>query len=202
MQRENDGRNDFDFLVGNWKMRHRRLKECLKGSTEWEEFEGTAVGKKLLNGLGHCDEVIMNRKTGATHGFTLRLFDVNSKEWSIYWAAGTSGTLDVPVVGKFKDGVGEFYSQEVWEGRHIFCRFTWSKITANSAQWEQAFSIDGGKTWETNWVNKFEGDMVSRKIINGLGILDENLIHTKTGPVHAMALRLFNPPSKEWSIYW
>jgi hypothetical protein len=156
MQTENDGRNDFDFLVGSWIMRHRRLKERLKDCKEWEAFDGTAVGKKLLNGLGHCDEVVMNRKTGPTHGYTLRLFDVNSKEWSIYWAAGTSGILDVPMVGKFKDGVGEFYSQEVFEGRHIFCRFIWSKTTANSAQWEQAFSIDGGKTWETNWVNTFE----------------------------------------------
>ena len=112
--------------------------------------------KSSLNGLGHIDEVIMNRTSGPVHGYTLRLFDVNSKEWNIYWAAGTSGTLDVPMVGKFKDGVGEFYSQEVWEGRHIFCRFIWSKITENSAQWEQAFSIDGGKTWETNWVNTFE----------------------------------------------
>jgi len=156
MQTENDGRNDFDFLVGTWKMRHRRLKERLKGSTEWEEFEGTAVGKKLLGGLGHCDEVIMNRETGPTHGITLRLFDVKSKEWSIYWAAGVSGMLDVPMIGGFKNGIGEFYSQEVYEGRHIFCRFIWSKITANSCQWEQAFSMDGGKTWETNWMNTFE----------------------------------------------
>jgi hypothetical protein len=156
MPTENDGRNDFDFLVGKWIMRHRRLKERLKGCKEWEEFEGTAAGRKLLNGLGHCDEVIMNRETGPTHGYTLRLFDVGSKEWSIYWAAGMSGTLDVPMVGKFKDGVGEFYSQEVFESRHIFCRFIWSKITANSAQWEQAFSVDGGTTWETNWVNTFE----------------------------------------------
>jgi len=116
MQTENDGRNDFDFLVGSWKMHHRRLKERLKGCTEWEEFEGTAVGKKLLNGLGHCDEVIMNRATGPAHGYTLRLFDMNSKEWSIYWAAGTSCLLDVPMIGKFKDGIGEFYSHEVWEG--------------------------------------------------------------------------------------
>src|SRR6266498_3833016 len=87
MRTENDGRNDFDFLVGNWIMRHRRLKERLKECSEWEEFEGTAVGKKLLNGLGHCDEVIMNREMGPTHGFTLRLFDLQSKEWSIYSAA-------------------------------------------------------------------------------------------------------------------
>ena len=156
MQTENDGRHDFDFLNGNWIMRHRRLKERLKGCTEWEEFDGTAVGRKLGNILGHSDEVVMNRTAGPAHGFTLRLFDVNSKEWSIYWATGANGLLDVPMIGKFKDGVGEFYSQEVFEGRHIFCRFIWSKITANSAQWEQAFSVDGGQTWETNWVNTFE----------------------------------------------
>ncbi len=156
MQTENDGRNDFDFLVGHFIMRHKRLKERLKDCTEWEEFDGTAIGKKVLNGLGHTDEVIINRETGYNHGYTLRLFDVNSKEWSIYWSAGVSNMLDVPMIGKFKGGVGEFYSQEVYEGRHIFCRFTWSKITADSAQWEQAFSIDGGKTWETNWMNTFE----------------------------------------------
>jgi hypothetical protein len=156
MEMENDGRNDFDFLNGNWIMRHRRLKERLNGCTEWEEFDGTAVGRKLEKILGHTDEVVMNRTSGPAHGYTLRLFDVNSKEWSIYWATGASGLLDIPVIGKFKDGVGEFYSQEVFDGRHIFCRFKWSKITANSAQWEQAFSIDGGKTWETNWVNTFE----------------------------------------------
>jgi len=93
------------------------------------------VGKKLLNGLAHCNEVVMNRESGPAHGFTLRLFDVKSQEWSIYWTAGASGMLDVPMVGKFNEGVGEFYSQEVFEGRHIFCRFTWSKITVDSARW-------------------------------------------------------------------
>lgn len=156
MVTENDGRNDFDFLVGNWKMHHRRLKERLNGCTEWEEFDGTAVGKKLLNGLGFCDEVVMNRGTSPSYGFTVRLFDVKSKEWSIYWAAGASAILDVPVVGRFKNGLGEFFSQEIFEGRHIFCRFTWSRVTTNSPQWEQAFSIDGGMTWETNWMNTFE----------------------------------------------
>lgn len=156
MQTENDGRNDFDFLIGSWKMHHRRLKERLKGCTEWEEFEGTAVGRKLPNILGHSDEVVMNKESGPAYGYTLRLFDVKSKEWSIYWATGASCLLDVPMIGRFKDGVGEFYSHEVFEGSHIFCRFIWSKITANSAQWEQAFSIDGGRTWETNWMNTFE----------------------------------------------
>ncbi|HEU0293551.1 MAG TPA: hypothetical protein VFR47_12490 [Anaerolineales bacterium] len=156
MQTENDGRNNFDFLTGTWKVHHRRLKERLKGSTEWEEFEGTCVDKKILNGLGNFDEVIMYRETGTFHAVALRLFDINSKEWSIYWAAGTSGMLGVPVVGSFKDGRGEFYSHETFEGRYIFCRFVWSNITVNSCQWEQAFSADGGKTWETNWIMEHE----------------------------------------------
>jgi hypothetical protein len=156
MQTENDGRNDFDFLVGKFIMRHKRLKERLTGCTQWEEFDGTAIGKKILNGLGHTDEVVIHRSTGYNHGYTVRLFDVNSKEWSIYWSAGASNVLDTPMIGGFKNRIGEFYSQEVFAGQHIFCRFTWSKITADSAQWEQAFSIDGGGTWETNWMNTFE----------------------------------------------
>lgn len=156
MQAENDGRTDFDFLTGTWKVHHRRLKERLKGSTEWEQFEGTCVDKKILNGLGNFDEVIMHRETGTFNAVAMRLFDINSKEWSIYWAAGTSGMLGIPLVGIFKDGRGEFYSHETFEGRYIFCRFIWSNITANSCQWEQAFSVDGGKTWETNWIMEHE----------------------------------------------
>jgi len=156
MQTENDGRNDFDFLTGNWKVHHKLLKGRLKGSTEWEEFDGTCVDKKILSGLGNFDEVIMYRETGTFNAVALRLFDINSKEWNIYWAAGTSGMLGIPVVGGFKDGRGEFYSHETFEGQYIFCRFIWSNITANSCQWEQAFSADGGKTWETNWIMEHE----------------------------------------------
>jgi len=156
MQTENDGRNDFDFFTGTWNMHHKRLKERLKGSTEWEEFEGTCVDKKIVNGLGNFDEVTMYRETGTVHAVTVRLFDINAREWSIYWAAGASGMLDVPMIGGFKDGRGEFYAQEVFEDRHIYSRFIWSKITANSCQWEQAFSEDGGKTWETNWIMEHE----------------------------------------------
>jgi hypothetical protein len=153
---ENDGRNDFDFLIGTWKVHHRRLKERLKGSTEWEEFDGETVDRKILNGLGNLDENILHRETGSIHAISLRLFDPQSKEWSIYWSTDRTGILDVPVSGGFRDGLGEFYSREIFEGRHIFCRFIWSKITANSAQWEQAFSEDGGKTWETNWIMELE----------------------------------------------
>jgi len=156
MQIENDGRNDFDFLIGSWKVHHRRLVERLKESVDWEEFEGDTVDRKILDGLGNMDENILHRNTGPLHAISLRLFDPGSREWSIYWSTNLTGTMDVPMIGGFKDGRGEFYSQEVFEGRHIYNRFIWSKITANSAQWEQALSIDGGKTWETNWIMEFE----------------------------------------------
>ncbi|HET9907523.1 MAG TPA: hypothetical protein VFQ23_12805 [Anaerolineales bacterium] len=156
MAEENDGRDDFDFLIGTWRVHHRRLKERLKGSTEWEEFEGETVDRKILNGIGNQDENILHRKTGSIHAISLRLFNSESKEWSIYWSTNVTGTLDVPMVGGFKERTGEFYSQEIFEGQHIYNRFIWTKITANSCQWEQAFSEDGGKTWETNWIMEFE----------------------------------------------
>lgn len=151
-----DGRNGFDFLVGSWKVHHRRLRERLKGSSDWEEFKGDSVDRKILNGLGNMDENIMHRETGPIHAVTLRLFDPQAQEWSLYWVTGISGILEVPMIGGFKHGLGEFYSQEVFEGRHIFSRFVWSEITTVSCKWEQAFSADGGQTWETNWVMDFE----------------------------------------------
>lgn len=156
MHTTDDGRNDFDFLIGSWKVHHRRLKERLKDCIEWEEFEGDTVVRKILNGLGNMDENIIQRAAGPVHAITLRLFNPASKEWSLYWATDVAGTLEVPMIGGFRDGRGEFYSQEVFEGRHIFSRFIWSEIQENSCKWEQAFSIDGGKTWETNWVMTFE----------------------------------------------
>lgn len=156
MSTENDGRNDFDFLVGTWKVHHHMLKDRLKGSEEWIEFEGDTVDRKILNGIGNMDDNIIHMKSGPVHAMSLRLFNPASKEWSIYWSTDRTGILDVPVVGSFTDGRGEFYSQEIFEGRHIYSRFIWSKITATSCQWEQAFSEDGGKTWETNWVMEFE----------------------------------------------
>jgi len=156
MQSANDGRNDFDFLIGTWKVHHRRLVERLKGSTDWEEFDGDTVDRKILDGLSNLDENVLHRRTGSIYAISLRLFNPQSKEWSIYWSTNLTGTLDVPMIGGFKDGRGEFYSQEVFEDRHLYNRFIWSKITANSCQWEQAFSIDGGKTWETNWIMEFE----------------------------------------------
>ena len=156
METQNDGRNNFDFLIGTWKVHHRMLKTRLKNSTEWLEFEGDTADRKILNGIGNMDDNIIHMPTGEVHAISLRLFNPATKEWSIYWSTDKSVILDVPMIGGFQNGIGTFYSQELFEGRHIYNRFIWSRTTEKSPQWEQAHSEDGGKTWEINWIMEFE----------------------------------------------
>jgi hypothetical protein len=152
---ERDGRADFDFLIGRWNVHHRRLRERLKGSTAWEEFVGTSIARPLLGGLGNIDENIMERASGRLEGVSMRLYNPLSRQWSIYWADNVSLVLQPPMIGGFVQGRGEFYDQELFEGRAIFCRFIWSDITETACRWEQAFSADGGISWETNWIMEF-----------------------------------------------
>ena len=153
--KEQDGRADFDFFMGSWKVHNRRLRERLKGSDSWEEFEGTVVARQVLGGLGNVDEITLDRASGRIVGMTLRLYDAKSQQWSLYWADSVTGILQAPMVGRFEDGHGEFFDRETFEGKSIFSRFIWSDITETSCRWEQAFSPDGGKTWETNWIMEF-----------------------------------------------
>jgi hypothetical protein len=156
MATQNDGRNDFDFLIGAWKVHHRMLTQRLKDATVWIEFEGETVLRKILNGIGNIDDNIIHMPSGPVHAISLRLFNPVSKEWSIFWSTDKTGELDIPMVGGFKDGRGEFYAQEVNDGKRVYSRFIWSKTDTESPQWEQALSEDGGKTWETNWIMEFE----------------------------------------------
>lgn len=155
MESEHDGRIDFDFIIGRWKVHNRCLRERLKGSNDWYEFEGMSVARKLLGGIGNIDEITFERETGPVEGMALRLFDPKSQEWSIYWASSATGVLDTPMIGKFENGCGEFFAHEIHENKHVYSRFIWSEIRENSCRWEQAFSPDGGKTWETNWIMEF-----------------------------------------------
>lgn len=154
MSEEQDGRKDFDFILGNWKVHNRRLRERLKGSTEWEEFEGELSTQPILGGLGNLEIVSMERGGRHIDGLTLRIYNPGSGQWSIYWADSIGAALLAPMVGSFKDGRGEFYDQELFEGKRIYSRFIWSDITPTSCKWAQAFSEDGGKTWETNWTTE------------------------------------------------
>jgi hypothetical protein len=150
--KKHDPQTDFDFFMGTWKVHNRKLKERLKGSTSWEEFDGTVVARPVWGGRANMDEYEGDSPSGHIQGMTLRLYNPKTQQWSIYWSNSAHGTLDPPMIGGFKDGRGEFYDQEFYEGKSIYVRYIWSEITANSCRWEQAFSPDGGKTWETNWI--------------------------------------------------
>lgn len=150
------GIHDFDFLVGRWTVQHRKLKERLAHNTEWETFSGTCETRLLLGGQADVDDNVLESPTGTYRAATMRVFDPASKSWAIWWFDSRQPrSLDPPVVGSFRDGVGTFLADDRFKGRPIKVRFIWSHITPTSARWEQAFSEDGGATWETNWVMEF-----------------------------------------------
>jgi hypothetical protein len=145
---------DFDFLHGTWNGTQRRLAKRLAGSTEWDEFTATLDCRPVLGGVGNVDELVAPDRD--VHGLTIRLYDPETDEWSIYWVSDKRPVMDTaPVTGRFVDGVGEFFADDEWEGTPIRCRYRWSVLSPASARWEQAFSTDGGETWETNWTADF-----------------------------------------------
>jgi hypothetical protein len=147
-----DGRNDFDFLIGSWQVRHRRLRRRLAGCTEWDEVAGTAATESLLGGLCIVEE--HRTAVSALSGVAIRTFDVARRLWSIYWV-GADGLLGAPVHGGFEGGVGRFAGDDLHDGQPIQVRFFWTRDGPDAARWEQAFSADEGATWEVNWTMAF-----------------------------------------------
>src|ERR1700733_231997 len=147
-----DGQHDFDFEIGTWKIHLKKLVHPLTASTTWVEFDGTSATRKAWEGRADVEEFETDGAAGHIEGMTVRLYNPQSHQWSLYWANGKDGTFLTPLIGGFKDGRGECYDQEFYEGKSIYNRFIWSEITPNSAHFEQSFSTDGGKTWETNWI--------------------------------------------------
>ena len=147
------GLHDFDFLVGHWRVHHRKLKERLANSHEWIEFEGTLFSQPLMVGYSNVDDLVLNVPGAPYRGVALRSFDPKSQQWLIWWLDSRNplGSLDPPMRGGFKNGVGTFYGDDTLNGKPVRARFIWSGITPTSCHWEQAYSPDGGKTWETNW---------------------------------------------------
>jgi hypothetical protein len=150
--KERDGQHDFDFEIGTWKTHLRRLLHPLTGSTSWVEYEGTTVVRKVWNGRANLVELVADGPAGHFEGLNLRLYNPQSRQWSLNFASSGGGTLSQPTIGEFRNGRGEFYDQEPLNGRAILVRFVISDITPNSCRFEQSFSDDGGKTWEVNWV--------------------------------------------------
>jgi hypothetical protein len=150
-----DGSGDFDFLIGDWKAYVRRLPERLVGSSAWIEYDGTSSHHKLLGGPANLEDVNVTSRDGAhtMHNQTLRLYNRDSRQWSIYLLDVARGTLDFPpVVGGFEGDRGEFFDQEPLKGRMIFVRFAWFNLSPNACRMEQSFSDDACRTWETNWI--------------------------------------------------
>ena len=146
---------DFDFLMGSWHVHNRRLRERLAGSDDWEEFDATSIARPLLDGMGNEDEFRTDHDGGFI-GMSFRFFDAGSGRWSIYWAdSRRCGVLDPPVFGTFDGDIGVFDGEDTFDGRPILVRFVWSGVTTPTPRWEQAFSADGGDSWESNWVMEF-----------------------------------------------
>ncbi|MFE2261457.1 hypothetical protein [Streptomyces griseosporeus] len=145
--------HDFDFLHGDWEIRNRRRTDFLDPDSGWEEFGATGHCRPLFDGAADIDE--MDVPDQGWKGLTLRLFDPVARQWSLHWSSSRSGRLFPPVTGRFEGGRGEFHGDDTHDGKDVRVRFVWSGISPAAARWEQAFSLDGGETWLTNWVMEF-----------------------------------------------
>ena len=145
------GQHDFDFAFGTWHTRILRLKDQLSGSAEWITYEGTHTIRKLWDGRANLGELKAGGVAGPIEAMSLRLYNPQTHLWNISYANPRDGTLSRPVVGRFKNGRGEFFGQDTFEGRAVLVREVYTPIDAKTRQLEIAYSEDGGKTWETHW---------------------------------------------------
>jgi hypothetical protein len=147
-----DGHHDFDFEIGKWKTHLRRLSPPLNGSTKWIECDGTTTVQAVWNGRANVVELRAHCPSGDFEGISLRLYNPRSHQWTLNFANSSDGAMAQPTTGEFKRGRGEFFDQEPFKGRSILVRFVIAPLTPDSCRFEQAFSDDGGKTWEVNWI--------------------------------------------------
>lgn len=151
------GVNGFAFEIGHWRVHHRVLKKP-DGAQQWVEFEGTSSDQPIMGGLINVEDNVFHTAEGTRRGVAVRSYDRSNGTWAIWWIDERfpHAALDPPVVGRFVDGVGTFYSDGTLDGKPMRTRFVWSRITPTSARWEQAYSYDAGKTWQVNWIMTFE----------------------------------------------
>jgi hypothetical protein len=149
-------KNDFDFLIGSWSVTNHKLKTRLNNCKDWLRFDARNPVTKILNGIGNTDRYYATINNSPFEGMTLRLFDPQTRLWTLYWADSDSGKLEVPVVGSFENNIGTFYANDSWQGEKIIVMFKWDKTNPDKPTWSQAFSANNGKTWEWNWYMYFE----------------------------------------------
>jgi hypothetical protein len=150
-----DGSRDFDFEFGDWKMHLLRRLRPLTGSNDWVQYEGDSVVRKVWGGKANLGEISVSGKAGHIEGMSLRLYNPQTHQWSLTFANSAMGIAGTPMIGGFADGRGEFYDQETYNDRSIYVRFIFSDIGPRRFHLEQAFSADGGRTWEANWIATF-----------------------------------------------
>ncbi len=150
------GVHDFDFLFGAWRVHHRIQRPA--GTGQWVEFDGTCTEAPLMGGAGNVEEHTFERPTGVTYGVAVRAYDPQTAEWAIWWidSRAPHNPMDPPMKGRFKNGVGTFFSESTLDGKPIQVRFIWKNTGSSTARWEQAYSSDGGQTWQTNWSMEFK----------------------------------------------
>jgi hypothetical protein len=158
-----DGSHDFDFHMGVWKTHISRLIHPLSGSSQWTGYDGVSTVRPVWNGKASLFELKASGPAGQLEGVGLRLYDPSARQWNLNWTNSTIGRLDAPMIGEFHDGRGEFFGQDTFGGRTILVRNAFYDIRTNSSRFEQSFSADGGKTWETNWIMTFDRAMPADK---------------------------------------
>jgi hypothetical protein len=147
-----DGQRDFDWETGEWNTHVRRLRSPLSPAANWVEYQGVSIVKPLLGGRSNVVELSVEGPAGRIEGMSLRLYNPQTRQWSLNYVNLASGELTAPVIGSFANGRGEFFGRDTLNGRPILVRFIISDVTPSSARFEQAFSADNGETWETNWI--------------------------------------------------
>ncbi len=151
--------SDFDFLIGEWEITNKILKERLSNNNEWRESKAYSKCWKILGGFGNMDDFRMTSRDGKIYrGNTIRTYNPKTKEWSLYWV--DDWNLDLGVTyqtkGTFKDNIGIFYGEEMHKGKKVKIKFTWKKINENEAYWDQAYYDDAQEDWEINWIMTFK----------------------------------------------
>jgi hypothetical protein len=147
-----DGSRDFDFEFGAWSTHVRRLQRPLSGASTWVEYEGQTVVRPILGGRAHIAELDVSGPAGRIEGAALRLYEPQARRWTIHYFSAADGQLTAPLAGVFRDGEGRFFGDDTLGDRPVRVRFVVSRIAADTYRFEQAFSADGGRTWEVNWI--------------------------------------------------
>jgi hypothetical protein len=249
---ERDGQHDFDFIFGRWKV---HLKRKAAGTDHWTEYDGYGIYRPVWGGRANLNEFFTESSNGHVEGLTLRTYNPKTHQWNLYWANSRDGILSSAQVGEFNHGEGKFYAQDNSDGKSILVRYVWSRITPNSAHFEQAFSEDGGDSWDVNWISDMvrigdansavssgagtsseqqgqrdfepllgrwnfhlkrrlkpltgstqwvdlDGTGECTPLWSGRAQLDTVNLEGASGHIEGLTLRLFNPKTHEWRLYW